>query len=160
MKRSCALLYRIRTKSRLTNWSPLTREGWSEGLFSCGKDEVQISTFSDTTPAQGLAAHYNLTKGKSPPPLSVFLAGLGVRPNHLPSFFFYIWLNWACRMAQAIKNLPAMQKTQETWVQSLCWEDLLEGEMTTCFSIPAWRIPWTEEPGRPRSIGLQRVGHD
>ena len=59
-------------KSRLTNWSPLTREGWSEGSFSCGKDEVQISTFSDTTPAQGLAAHYNLTKGKSPPPLSVF----------------------------------------------------------------------------------------
>ena len=43
-----------------------------------------------------------------------------------------------------VKNLPAMQKT---WVQSLGQEDLLEKEMATHFSILAWRIPWTEEPG-------------
>ena len=45
----------------------------------------------------------------------------------------------------AVKNLPAMQ---ETWVQSLGWEDPLEEQMVTHPSILAWRIPWTEEPGR------------
>ena len=50
----------------------------------------------------------------------------------------------------AVKNLPAMQETQ---VQSLGQEDTLEKEMETHFSIHAWRIPWTEEPGRLQSIG-------
>ena len=50
-----------------------------------------------------------------------------------------------------VKNLPAMQ---ETWVLSLDWEDLLEEEIKTHFSILAWRIPWTEEPG-----GLSPWGH-
>ena len=45
-------------------------------------------------------------------------------------------------------------------VQSLGWEDLLEDGMATHSSIPVWRIPWTEEPGRLQSIGLQRVGHN
>ena len=49
---------------------------------------------------------------------------------------------------------------RETTVQSLDWEDLLEKEMTTHSSIPAWRIPWTEEPGRLQSVGSQRVRHD
>ena len=49
-------------------------------------------------------------------------------------------------MAQTVKNLPAMQETQ---VQSLGQEDPLEKEMATHSSILAWRIPWTEEPGRP-----------
>jgi len=48
---------------------------------------------------------------------------------------------------------------QEAWVQSLGWEDHLEKEMTTLSSIFAQRIPWTEEPGGPQSMGLQRVGH-
>ena len=48
---------------------------------------------------------------------------------------------------------------QEAWVQSLGWEDHLEKEMTTLSSIFAWRIPWTEEPGGPQSMGLQRVRH-
>jgi len=56
-----------------------------------------------------------------------------------------------------VKNLPAMQ---ETWVQSLGPEDLLEERMTTHSSILAWRIPWTEEPGRLQSMGLQKIGHD
>ena len=60
-------------------------------------------------------------------------------------------------MAQMVKNLPAIQKTR---VQSLDWEDPLENEMATHSSIPAWRIWWTEEPGRLESIGWQRVGHD
>ena len=60
-------------------------------------------------------------------------------------------------MAQRIKHLPAMQETR---VQSLGWEDPLEKEMATHSSILAWRIPWTEEPGRLQSTGSQRVGHD
>ena len=42
----------------------------------------------------------------------------------------------------------------------LIWEDPLEKEMATHSSILAWKIPWTEEPGRLQSVGLQRVGHD
>ena len=60
-------------------------------------------------------------------------------------------------MDQMAKNLPAMP---ETWVQSLGKEDPLEKEMATHSSILAWGIPWTEKPGRPQSMGLQRVGHD
>ena len=61
-------------------------------------------------------------------------------------------------MAQKVKRLlPAMQ---ETWVQSLGQEDSLEKEMATHSSILAWRIQWTEEPGRLQSMGSQRVGHD
>ena len=60
-------------------------------------------------------------------------------------------------MAQRLKCLPAMW---ETWVRSLGQEDPLEKEMATHSSILAWRIPWTEEPGRLQSMGPQRVGHD
>ena len=60
-------------------------------------------------------------------------------------------------VAQRIKHLPAMQETR---VRSLGSEDLLEKEMATHSSIPAWRIPWTEEPGGLQSTGSQRVGHD
>ena len=60
-------------------------------------------------------------------------------------------------VAQMVKNMPAMQ---ETWVWSLGQEDPLEEEMATHSSILAWRIAWTEEPGRLPSMGSQRVGHD
>ena len=53
-----------------------------------------------------------------------------------------------------------MQELQETGVQSLSWEDLLEKGMATYISILAWKIPGTEEPGGLWSMGLQRVGHD
>ena len=56
-----------------------------------------------------------------------------------------------------VENLPAMQ---ETWVQTLGLEDPLEKKMTTHSSILDWKIPWTEEPGRPQSMGSKRVGHD
>ena len=49
---------------------------------------------------------------------------------------------------------------QETRVRSLSWEDPLEKGMAAHSSILAWRTPWTEEPGRLQSMGLQRVGHD
>ena len=54
-----------------------------------------------------------------------------------------------------VKNLPAMQELQETWVPSLGWEDPLEEGMATHSSILAWRILWREEPGRLQSIGSQ-----
>ena len=60
-------------------------------------------------------------------------------------------------MSQTVKHLPAMQ---ETWVQSLGQEDLLEKEMATHSSILAWTIPWMEELGSLQSIGSQRVKRD
>ena len=58
---------------------------------------------------------------------------------------------WTSMVAQKVKNLPTMKGTQ---VQYLGWEDPLEKGMATHFSILAWRIPWTEEPG-----GLPSWGH-
>ena len=58
----------------------------------------------------------------------------------------------ASLVAQMVKNLPAVQ---ETWVQFLGQEDPLEKGMATHSSILTWRIPWTEEPGRPQSMGSQ-----
>ena len=60
-------------------------------------------------------------------------------------------------MAQRVKSLLEVLETQ---FQSLGWEDSLEKGMAIQSSILSWRIPWTEEPGRLQSIGLQRVGHD
>ena len=60
-------------------------------------------------------------------------------------------------MAQLIKNLLAMPETQ---VRSLGQEDPLQKGMATHSSILAWEIPWTEEPGGPQSMELQRAGHD
>ena len=57
-------------------------------------------------------------------------------------------------MAQTVQPLPAMQ---ETWVQSLSWEDPLEKEMATHSSTLAWKIPWMEEPGRLQFMGHKEV---
>ena len=61
---------------------------------------------------------------------------------------------WASQVAQWVKNLPAMQETQEKWVWFLVQEDPLEEGTATHSSILAWRIPWAEEPG-----GLQSIDH-
>ena len=53
-----------------------------------------------------------------------------------------------------------MQEMQETWARSLGWETPLEEEMAIHSNILAWEIPWTEEPGRLQSMGLQRVGYN
>ena len=74
--------------------------------------------------------------------------------RYLSPLFLFVG---ASLVAQMVKNLPAMQ---ETWVRFLGWEDPLEKGMATLFSVLAWRIPWTEEPGGLQSMGLQRVGHD
>ena len=61
--------------------------------------------------------------------------------------------SWASLVAQMVKNLPAMQETQ---VQPQVWEDPLEKGMATHSGILAWRIPWTEKPGRLQSMGSQK----
>ena len=63
----------------------------------------------------------------------------------------------ASLVAQLVKHLLAVQETR---VQSLGWEDPLEKEMAIQSSTLAWKIPWTEEPGRLQSLGSQRVGYD
>ena len=60
-------------------------------------------------------------------------------------------------VAQTVKRLSKMWETR---VQSLGWEDPLEKEMAIHSSTIAWKIPWTEEPGRLQPMGLQIVGHD
>ena len=64
---------------------------------------------------------------------------------------------WASLVAQTVMRLSAMQETR---VRSLGWEDPLEKEMAAHSNILAWKIPWTEEPGRLPSMGSQRVRHD
>ena len=63
----------------------------------------------------------------------------------------------ASLVAQRVKRLPAVQ---ETWVRSLGQGDPLEKEMATHSSTLAWKVPWTEKPGRLQSMGLQGVRHD
>ena len=64
---------------------------------------------------------------------------------------------WTSLVGQTVKHLP---EVWETRVQSLGQEDPLEKEMAAHSSTLAWKIPWTEEPGRLQSMGSQRVGHD
>ena len=77
--------------------------------------------------------------------------GRGGRSEDLGGWDEYIYTMYgASLVAQLVKNLPVMQ---ETWVQFLDQENPLEKEMITLSSILAWRIPWTEEPGRLQSMG-------
>ena len=71
----------------------------------------------------------------------VSIPGLGRSPGG--GHDYPLQYSWASLVAQTVKNLPAMQ---ETWFQSLGWEDPLEESMTTHYSILAWRNMWTEEP--------------
>ena len=63
----------------------------------------------------------------------------------------------SCLQEHIYLCLPVMQETQ---VRPLGWEDPLEKRMATHSSILAWKIPWTEEPGRLQSVGSKRVGHN
>ena len=73
----------------------------------------------------------------------------------------FLWLYFDLNFTLAIKYEKEFAcQMHETQVQSLGGEDPLEKEMATHSSILAWEIPWTEEPGRLQSIGLQRVGYN
>ena len=71
--------------------------------------------------------------------------------------FIFYYVVWASLVAQTVKRLSAMLETR---IQPLGWEDPLEKEMAPHSSTLAWKIPWTEEPGRLQSTGSQRVRYD
>ena len=87
----------------------------------------------------------------------IFHVSLILSWNLISGFGFIVEPYEASLVAQAVKNLSAMQ---ETWVKSWVWEDPLEKGMATHSNFLAWRIPWTEEPGELQSMGLQRVRYD
>ena len=78
----------------------------------------------------------------------------------LPSWLRMLSFSSSAPIARWVKNLPALQETCQTQVQSLGREDPLEEQTATHSSILHWRIPWTEEPGRLQSKWSQRVGHN
>ena len=90
-------------------------------------------------------------------------------PFSVQDLFMYTWIltklypqtfsgcTFHSLVAQMVKRLSTMR---QTWVQSLGWENPLEKEMAILSRTIAWKIPWTEEPGRLQSMGSQRVGHD
>ena len=77
--------------------------------------------------------------------------------KHRVKKYYTVHRGFPSLVAQRLKHLPPMWETR---VQSLGREDPLEKEVATHSSIPAWRIPWMEEPGGLQSTGPQRVGHD
>ena len=82
--------------------------------------------------------------------------------SHLPQLYTLLLTSLSSLLkdfpvAQIVKNLPMMQESR---VQSLCWEDPLQKGMTIRSSSLAWRIPWTEKPGRLQFMGSLRVKHD
>ena len=103
------------------------------------KDFNEIFVCSLTAIAEGNSSSIV----KASPVLGIALMGISLATSSL--------------VAQIAKNLPTMW---ETWAQSLGWKDPPEKGMATHSSILSWGIPWTEEPGRLRSMGSQRVGHD
>ena len=80
---------------------------------------------------------------------------LGINIYTLLYMKYIAFIIRASLIAQPVKNLRA---TRETWIQFLGWEELQEMEMATQSSILAWRIPWTEEPGRLQSMESQKSG--
>ena len=70
-------------------------------------------------------------------------------------FKIYLFLIGGFPSGSMVKNPPTVQKIQEMGIRSLGWENTLEKGMATHSSILAWRIPWTEEPGRLQSSGSQ-----
>ena len=85
--------------------------------------------------------------------------------TRLFSYVFNWGVYWTRKLFPSPGNIPdpgfkPRSAMQETQIQSLGQEDLLEKRMATHSSILAWRISWTEEPGGLQSMGLQRVGHD
>ena len=89
--------------------------------------------------------------------LIVVLVCIFLITNNVKHICMCVLAIWGFPGDSAVKNLPAMQETQETWVRSLGGEDPLEDSMATHSSILAWKIPWTQEPGGLQSIGSQRV---
>ena len=79
---------------------------------------------------------------------------------HIYTMPVYVYLLTKSLIVEKQRIHLPMQETQELWIRYLGWENPLEEEVATHFSILAWQVPWTGEPGRLQSKGLQRVAHD
>ena len=89
---------------------------------------------------------------------TLYLVGTDLKGSKIWQTIRILYLQKPPLVAHKVKNLPAMQ---ETWVGSLGWEDLLEeGVATHSSGFLSGESPWTEEPGRLQSMGLQRVRQD
>ena len=129
----------------------------SEDLPNPGIEPASPAWQVDSLPLNHLGNWLFYKKRTPPLPLSFPLPSFAS-----PSELINTWHNyllhpphvrmWASLVVQLVKNLPAIQETR---VQLLDGEDSLEKEMSTHSSILAWRIPWTEEPGRLQSMGSQ-----
>ena len=88
--------------------------------------------------------------------MDCIVLGVTKSQTRLSDFHFH-FLSQTSLVARTVKHLSTMRETR---VQSLGREDTLEKEMAIHSSTIAWKIPWTEKPGRLQSVGSQRVGHD
>ena len=158
----CAAVHGVaKSRTWLSDWTKTTVSGWKAGLWSQTtwfQSKVQLSLQAPSWESLGersisLALLFlHMENGNSNRNNNDTQKWNVINNNNI-----YIEIYWASLVAQRLKHLPAMQ---ETWVQSLGWEDPLEEEMATHSSILPWRIPWAEEPGGLQSTWLQRVGHD
>ena len=121
--------------------SPVSRQP-SSGVSSLGSVSLPRANITLNRPLW-LCSVVILTRSPSHPAQLVY--------RRLPSKW------WASLLAQTVRSLPAMQETR---FQLLTWEAPLEKEKAAHSSVLAWRIPWTEEPGGPQSMGPRRVRHD
>ena len=108
---------------------------------------VVISNFPPRP--SGLGSHLSLSICVDLPNLDI-----SYKWNHIVWSHIWSFVTDASLVVQMVKRLPTMW---ETWVQTLGQEDLLEKEIATRSSTVAWKIPWTEKPGRLQSMGLQRI---
>ena len=149
--------------SGLEGWPRRSRYSESPALWTT----FRLWTFKDTNMGLHVPLHQACMKLQLalcffhlPPPLSLpvvtlLACSLDVSPC-MPAIVLYYYTFRASLVAQTVKKLPAMRKTQ---VWSLGWEDTLEKEMVTHPNILAWGIPWTEEVGRGPWEG-KRAGHN
>ena len=126
-------------------------------LGSAGKESAcnvgDLGSTSGLGRSPGEGKSYPLQYSELENPMDCIVHGVAKSWTWLSDFHFHLWESRAFLLAQMVKNLPAMRETQ---VQSLGWEDPLEKGMATHSSIPAWRIPWTEEPGGLQSNGVTK----
>ena len=145
---------------------------WHNHSHSANSDKVRFRTRTSAYRTWGYICLHNCFPPKQERKLNGPLAlGLKKKRGHLLPFFLLhctvcghlVTQGFPRRLSGKKKkkkiHLP-MQETQEAWVRFLGQKDPLREEMATHSCILAWKIPWTEGPGRLQSMGLQRVGHD
>ena len=146
--------------------NPRDGRGWWAAVHGVAKSQTRLSDFTFTFHLHALEKEMNPLQCsclENPKDGGVWWAAIyGVSQSQTRlkwlSSSSILWMGFPS--GSLVKNLPAMQETRETWVQSLDWEDPLEEYLATHSSTLAWEIPWTEEPGELQSKGSQGVWHD